>query len=47
MIRVDIAGVTGVTTYEQAEGKAFGQNMLMNDLNAVIGGLLSRGNHNI
>ena len=43
MIRSDIEGVTGVTTYEQAENSAFGRDMLMNDLNACIEGLLSEG----
>ena len=43
MIRSDIEGVTGVTTYEQAEKSSFGRDMLMNDLNACIEGLLSRG----
>jgi hypothetical protein len=28
MIRSDIEGVTGVTTYEQAEGSEFGRSML-------------------
>ena len=47
MIRTDIEGVTGVTTYEQAEGSAFGREMLMNDLNAMIEGILSVGEHEI
>jgi len=47
MIRSDIEGVTGVTTYQQAEGTPFGQAMLMNDLNAMIEGLLAAGNHEI
>jgi len=47
MIRCDIEGVTGVTTYQQAEGTPFGQAMLMNDLNAVIEGLLATGDHEI
>jgi D-amino peptidase len=47
MVLTDIEGVTGVTTYEQAEGTAFGQNMLMNDLNAFIDGLFSQGSHEI
>ena len=46
-IRTDIEGVTGVTTYEQAEGSPFGRAMLMNDLNAAIDGLLSTGEHDI
>ena len=47
MIRSDIEGVTGVTTYQQAEGTPFGRAMLMNDLNAVIRGLLATGDHEI
>lgn len=47
MIRSDIEGVTGVTTYEQAEGAPFGREMLMNDLTAVIDGLLATGDHEI
>ena len=43
MIRSDIEGVTGVTTYSQAENSSFGQDMLMNDLNACIAGLFSSG----
>jgi len=47
MIRCDIEGVTGITTYEQAEGSAFGKAMLSNDLGAAIDGLLSTGEHEI
>lgn len=47
MIRSDIEGVTGVTTYKQAEGVEFGRRMLMNDLNACIDGILSAGQHEI
>lgn len=47
MIRSDIEGVTGVTTYQQAEGTRFGQAMLMNDLCAVIDGLLAAGEQEI
>ena len=43
MIRSDIEGVTGVTTYAQAENSVFGKQMLMNDLNACIDGLISGG----
>jgi D-amino peptidase len=43
MILTDIEGVTGVTTYEQAEGTAFGQSMLMNDLTALLDGIFSYG----
>ena len=46
-IRCDIEGVTGVTTYEQADNSDFGKAMLVNDLNAVIEGLLSTGDHQI
>ena len=47
MIRSDIEGVTGVTTYQQAEGTPFGQAMLMNDLNAMVRGILAAGDHEI
>lgn len=47
MIRSDIEGVTGVTTYAQAEGTDFGREMLMNDLEACIDGILSTGSHEI
>lgn len=47
MIRSDIEGVTGVTTYQQAESSEFGRRMLMNDLTACINGILSTGNHEI
>ena len=47
MIRSDIEGVTGVTTYKQAEGTDFGRRMLMNDLKACIDGILSTGEHEI
>lgn len=47
MIRSDIEGVTGVTTYKQAEGTEFGRRMLMSDLQACIGGLLAAGDHEI
>ena len=43
MIRCDIEGVTGVTTYEQAENTEFGRRMLTSDLSAAIEGLLSGG----
>jgi D-amino peptidase len=47
MIRTDVEGVTGVTTYAQAEDSALGRAMLMNDLQAVIDGLLAEGDHEI
>jgi len=47
MVLTDVEGATGVTTYEQAEGTAFGQNMLMNDLNAFTEGLFSQGRHEV
>ena len=47
MIRTDVEGVTGVTSYEQAEGSELGRAMLMNDLQAVIDGLLADGDHDI
>ncbi|MFI4911828.1 MAG: M55 family metallopeptidase [Sedimentisphaeraceae bacterium JB056] len=47
MIRSDIEGVTGVTTYQQAEGSELGREMLMNDLLACIKGILATGEHEI
>lgn len=47
MIRSDIEGVTGITTYKQAEATDFGRRMLMNDLKACIDGILSTGEHEI
>lgn len=43
MIRSDVEGVTGVTTYAEAENSDFGRAMLMNDLLACINGLLAGG----
>ena len=36
LIMTDIEGVTGVTSYAQAENSQFGKEMLMNDLIAVL-----------
>lgn len=47
LIMTDIEGVTGVTTYQQAENSQFGRDMLMNDLLAVIDGIRAHGNHEI
>jgi D-amino peptidase len=47
MIRSDIEGVTGVTTYAQAEDSDFARAMLANDLGACIDGILSTGEHEI
>ena len=47
LIMTDIEGVTGVTTYQQAENSQFGRDMLMNDLLAVIEGIRSQGQHEI
>lgn len=47
MIRSDIEGVSGITTYSQAEDSEWGRAMLANDLNAAIAGLLSTGKHEI
>ncbi len=47
MIRSDVEGVTGVTTYQQAESSEFGKRMLTNDLTACINGILSTGDHQI
>lgn len=43
VILIDVEGVTGVTNYPQAENSAFGIDMLMNDLNALLEGLLENG----
>ncbi len=47
LIMTDIEGVTGVTTYQQAENSQFGKDMLMNDLLAVIDGIRNNGKHEI
>ena len=39
LVMCDIEGVTGVTTFAQAENSDLGKNMLMNDLKAVIDGI--------
>lgn len=44
---VDIEGVTGVTNYAQAEGSPFGIDMLMNDVSAVLDGLLQNPENEI
>lgn len=47
LIMTDIEGVTGVTTYQQAENSQLGRDMLMHDLLAVIEGIRSEGQHEI
>ena len=47
LIMTDIEGVTGVTSYAQAENSQFGRDMLMNDLLAVIRGIRMEGDHEI
>ena len=47
LIMTDIEGVTGVTTYPQAENSQFGRDMLMNDLLAVIEGIRAEEHHEI
>ena len=39
----DIEGVTGVTTFAQAENTQFGRDMLMHDLKAVLEGIKNAG----
>jgi hypothetical protein len=39
----DIEGVTGVTTFPQAENSDLGREMLMNDLKAVLAGIKEAG----
>lgn len=47
LIMTDIEGVTGVTSFPQAECSEFGKQMLMHDLNAVIAGIKAEGEHEI
>ena len=51
MIRCDVEGVTGVVHPTQADpaspGFAYGVDMLHEDVNAVVAGLLSTGDHDI
>jgi len=43
LVMTDIEGVTGVTTFQQAENSEFGKRMLMHDLKAVIDGIREAG----
>ncbi len=43
LVMTDIEGVTGVTTFAQAENSEFGREMLMNDLKAVLEGIKKAG----
>ena len=43
LVMTDIEGVTGVTTFSQAEKSEFGREMLMNDLCAVLDGIREAG----
>ena len=43
LVMTDIEGVTGVTTFTQAEKSEFGREMLMNDLCAVLDGIKEAG----
>ena len=43
LVMTDIEGVTGVTSFPQAENSEFGRRMLMNDLNAVLEGVAEEG----
>lgn len=47
LIMTDIEGVTGVTTYQQAENSQLGKDMLMHDLLAVIEGIRAEEHHEI
>lgn len=47
LIMTDIEGVTGITTYQQAENSQLGRDMLMHDLLAVIEGIRSEEQHDI
>ena len=43
LVMTDIEGVTGVTTFAEAENSQLGRDMLMNDLNAVLNGIWQAG----
>ena len=43
LVMTDIEGVTGVTTFPQAEKSELGREMLMNDLCAVLAGIKEAG----
>ena len=43
LVMTDIEGVSGVTTFPQAEKSEFGREMLMNDLCAVLEGIRRAG----
>lgn len=43
LVMTDIEGVTGVTSFEEAERSEFGKRMLMNDLKAVLKGIKDAG----
>ncbi len=43
LVMTDIEGVTGVTTFAQAENSQFGKDMLMNDIKAVLDGIREAG----
>ena len=43
LVMCDIEGVTGVTTFLQAERSEFGKRMLMNDLQATLDGIKAAG----
>jgi D-amino peptidase len=43
LVMTDIEGVTGVTTFAQAENSQLGREMLMNDVKAVLDGIFKAG----
>lgn len=47
LVMTDIEGVTGITTYPQAENSQLGRDMLMHDLLAVIEGIRANEHHEI
>ena len=47
LIMTDIEGVTGITTYAQAENSQLGRDMLMHDLLSVIAGIRAEENHQV
>lgn len=47
LLMTDIEGVTGITSYSQAENSRLGIDMLMHDLLSVIHGIQDNGSHEI
>ena len=47
LVMTDIEGVTGVTTFAQAENSQFGRDMLMSDIKAVLDGIWKAGGESV